>query len=127
MPAPGHMPSGGCELHRLGGAQPVQFADWHSVLGQLVEIGLDCGQLFVSDRISSILLQLLQRHWPGHLDLLDWLVAQFIESCQCAIDSYSETVAALESLAPSDLSPRDRRKWCRGKARGKRRTRSARS
>jgi thymidylate synthase (FAD) len=45
------------------------------------------------------------------------LVAQFLDNCSVAFDAYNDTVSSLDALVPSSLAARDRRKWCRGKAR----------
>jgi thymidylate synthase (FAD) len=42
---------------------------------------------------------------------------EFVDSARRAIDDYRSHVKNLEQLAPIAIHPRERRKWCRGKAR----------
>lgn len=45
------------------------------------------------------------------------LLEGFLNQCVYAIEGYRHQVGLLEELAPTELTARDRRKWCRGKAR----------
>lgn len=45
------------------------------------------------------------------------LLSGFIQQCEKALAAYQTQITLLEDLAPLGLSARDRRKWCRGKAR----------
>lgn len=46
-----------------------------------------------------------------------FLLERFLNSAQRSIAEYEVQVETLERLAPIGIHPRDRRKWCRGKAR----------
>lgn len=46
-----------------------------------------------------------------------FLLERFLNSAQRSIAEYEVQVETLERLAPIGIPPRDRRKWCRGKAR----------
>lgn len=50
-------------------------------------------------------------------DAADELLGGFLESCEASLAAYQEQVAILEKLNPQNLTGRDLRKWCRGKAR----------
>lgn len=45
------------------------------------------------------------------------VVRHFLESCRRSVQAYAEHISLLQDMAPADMAPRDRRKWCRGKAR----------
>jgi thymidylate synthase (FAD) len=45
------------------------------------------------------------------------LLSGFLRDCDAALRRYVVTVASLETMNPEQLSGRDLRKWCRGKAR----------
>jgi thymidylate synthase (FAD) len=45
------------------------------------------------------------------------LLEGFLNQCVYALEAYHHQTGLLAELAPRDLAPRDRRKWCRGKAR----------
>lgn len=45
------------------------------------------------------------------------LIRGFLEQAEEAIAVYAEQVKLLDRLAPPEMSARDKRKWCRGKAR----------
>lgn len=47
----------------------------------------------------------------------DFLLARFLESCEADLYAYRLQVQILERLNPEQLTGRDLRKWCRGKAR----------
>ena len=49
----------------------------------------------------------------AEIDLLD----EFVTSCRASLDAYASQVGRLTALNPLNLTGRDLRKWCRGKAR----------